>query len=73
MIMCAGAALLEVQPDMARATAGEVAAALARGVPLRKAWIRDAKRAAAGSNRYCLRQMEPFGRKGPNWTSHQQF
>ena len=52
-ILCgAGAALLEVQPAMAEATAGEVAALLQRGVPVHKAWIRAAKHtASSGSHR----------------------
>lgn len=36
---------------MGEATAGEVAAVLAAGIPMHKAWIRAAKQTASGSNR----------------------
>lgn len=47
----AGAALLAAQPAMAEATAGQVAAVLAAGVPMHKAWIKAAKQTASGSHR----------------------
>jgi hypothetical protein len=47
-----GAALLDVQPGMKRASAGEVAAVLSRGVLMHKAWIHDTKHSAAGSTRW---------------------
>lgn len=43
--------MLEVQPGMASACAGEAAGALARGVAMHKAWIHAAKQPASGSNR----------------------
>ena len=48
---CAGAALLAVQPGMAHASAGEVAAVLSRGVVMHKAWIHDTGNPTAGSTR----------------------
>lgn len=55
----AGAALLEVQPGMASAPAGEVAAALARGVAMHKAWIHAAKQPASGSHRCSCTSCRP--------------
>ncbi len=43
--------MLAVQPAMAEATAGQVAAIMAAGVPMHKAWIKAAKQTASGSHR----------------------